>query len=282
MIGEFIKAKHNRSLVILSGVLLIAFILVFLPTWQALISVWSSSDDYSHGFLIVPLSLYIIWQKRQQLGNAVISPTWPAFPLILFALLLYLVARYAEILTLAPLAMILFLGSGLLFLFGRQVFKLCLFPLFLLVFMVPVPAQIYAQLTIPLQLLVSQMTVFLATLLGVPILREGYVREDREHTLQVVQACSGLRSIMSLLTLGAVIGYFGLKSNISRSVLFVFAIPAAVIANILRVLLMVVAFYFFNYDLTYGTVHTLFGAGIFGLAVVLFLLLRKGLSLCER
>lgn len=283
MIGQSLKARENRSLVVLSGVLLLAFVFVFLPTWQNLVRVWSSSDDYSHGFLIVPLSLFIVWLKRDEFSKATIRSNWLGLPLVVVSLLLYLVAVYAEILTLAPLSMILFLGAGVLFLYGRQVLKICLFPLFLLVFMVPVPAQIYAALTIPLQLFVTKMTVFVAAfLMGIPLFHEGNVLYLPEHTLQVVEACSGLRSIMALLTVGVVAGYFGLRSNPLRAVLFVSAVPIAILVNIVRVLVMVIAFYHFDYDLTRGTAHTVFGALIFGLAILLFLLLLKVLSLCEK
>ncbi|WP_321371033.1 exosortase A [uncultured Desulfuromusa sp.] len=282
MTGDSFDLKKNRTTLSLLGFLVLAFIIVFYPTWQSLFQVWSSSDDYSHGFLIVPLCLYLLWQKREDLKHAAIKPSWVAFPLVLLSLFLYVVAQYAEILTLAPLAMILFLGSSTVFLFGVQVFKVCMFPLFLLLFMVPVPTQIYAALTIPLQLFVTKMTVYISSLIGIPILREGNVISLPEHTLQVVQACSGLRSIMSLLTLGVVIGYFGLKSNLLRTVLFVSAVPIAILVNIVRVLLMVIAFYYFNFDLAEGTIHTAFGAGIFGLSIVLFLLFREVLVLCEK
>ncbi|MEZ4600279.1 MAG: exosortase [Syntrophotaleaceae bacterium] len=275
------RAEHNRYLWVLSSLLGFAFLFAFLPTWRSLIYAWSSSDDYSHGFLIVPLSLYIVWKKRGELRTATNRPNWLIFPLVVFSLLIYLVAKYAEILTLAPLSMILFIGASLFFLFGGKLFRHLVFPWFLLVFMVPVPSQIYAALTIPLQLFVTEVTAFLASLFGIPILREGNVLYLPEHTLQVVQACSGLRSIMSLLTLGAVIGYFGLQKNFLRGVLFISAIPVAILVNIVRVLLMVFAFYYFSFDLAEGIVHTIFGAAIFGLAMVLFLLARKVLALCE-
>ncbi len=92
-----------------------------------------------------------------------------------------------------------------------------------------------------------------------PFLRHG----DPNQTLQVVQACSGLRSVISLLLLSAVFGYFTLKSNILRAVLFICGIPAAILVNIIRVLLLVLAFHYLNYDLTKGTTHTLFGMLIF-------------------
>jgi len=262
--------------------LVTVFIMVFFPTWKSLFNAWSSSDDYSHGFLIVPLSLYFIWQKKENLAAVTVKPSWFAFPLILLSLVLYLVSQYAGILTLAPFAMILFIGSSVIFLFGCQLFNICLFPLFLLLFMIPVPGQIYAAITIPLQLFVTKVTVFIASSIGIPILREGNVLSLPEHTLQVVQACSGLRSIMTLLTLGIVIAYFSLKSNLLRTILFFLAIPIAILVNVVRVLLMVIAFYYYNFDLATGTIHTVFGGVIFGLAMLLFIFSRRGLALCEK
>jgi exosortase len=248
---------------------------------MSLLNAWSSSDDYSHGFLIVPLSFYVLWQKRDELREVQIRPTWMVFPLVGLSLVSYLFADYAEIQTLRPLAMILFLGSSLFFLFGKQFFKVCRFPLFLLLFMVPVPAQIYAVLTIPLQLFVTKATAFILSTIGIPNLREGNVLHLPEHTMQVVQACSGLRSIMSLLTLGLLVGYFSLVSNLLRTILFLFAIPIAILVNVVRLLLIVTFLYYYNFDLASGIPHTVLGVLIFCLAILLFMFLRKGLSLCE-
>jgi len=157
--------------------------------------------------------------------------------------------------------------------------KELLFPLFLLLFMIPVPAQIYSKFTIPLQLFVSKSSVWIGAIMGLPIYREGNVIHLPNQTLQVVQACSGLRSVISLLLLSAVFGYFTLKANILRAVLFICGIPAAILVNIIRVLLLVLAFHYLNYDLTKGTIHTVFGMLIFILALI-FLLGIKGL-LCN-
>jgi len=97
----------------------------------------------------------------------------------------------------------------------------------------------------------------------------------------VVQACSGLRSMMTLLTLAAVFGYFTLRSNLSRSILLVFSVPAAIIVNIVRVLVMIAAFYYFDFDLTSGTAHTVFGVAIFVLALVLIALMKGVLAFWE-
>ena len=266
---------------------------VFFPTLKSLVEAWWFSDDYSHGFLIIPISGYVLWQKREELMRAEdmgdylrmrakSKSSWLFFPAILLTLFLYVLAHYAGVLTLAPLAMILFLSVTVCFLYGLSVFRICLFALFLLLFMIPVPTQVYSSLTIPLQLYVTKATVIISQGIGVPILREGNVLFLPEHTLQVVEACSGLRSIMTLLTLGTIISYFFLKSFILRVVLSLSAIPIAIMINIVRVMLMVIAFYYFDFDLAQGALHTAFGATIFVLAVVFFLMFRKVLALCER
>ncbi len=258
------------------------FLYIFSPTWLSLYRVWSSSDDYSHGFLIVPLSLYILWMKREELKAAPINPPWWFFPPVLLALLLYIVAVYGAILTLRPLAMVATLAAGVLFLFGWQVFRICAFPLFLLLFMIPVPAQIYAQITLPLQLLVTKMAVSISQGMGIMIFREGNVIYLPDHVLQVVEACSGLRSIMALITLGVLSSYFLLRSVVLRTIITAAAIPIAIFVNVIRVLLMIFAFYYWDFDLTEEPIHTFFGLAIFGLAILLFFLLIRVLALCDR
>lgn len=174
--------------------------------------------------------------------------------------------------------MIFFIAGAVLYFYGFKMLKEVLFPIVILLFMIPVPAQIYATLTIPLQLFVSKSSTWIVSIFGVPVYREGNVIQISEYTLQVVQACSGLRSIMSLLTLSTVFGYFSLKSNLLRSILIVLGIPAAIIVNIIRVIAMIFVFHLFNYDLTTGTIHTVFGIVIFGLALLLIFLAKGVLS----
>jgi len=101
-------------------------------------------------------------------------------------------------------------------------------------------------------------------------------------TFQVVQACSGLRSIMTMLTLGAVFGYFSLRSVPLRMILIAAGIPIAIAVNIFRVFAMVFAYNYFKLNLTEGTPHTILGLLVFALGFALFLILQKGLARCER
>jgi exosortase len=254
---------------LLLALLFAGFILVYFPVWKSLVLTWYNSDDYSHGFFIVPICVFIIWQKRKTLAETPIRSSSWGLAVVIFALLMYLLGHLGEIATVASFSMVLVLAGLVIYFFGLQMFKELLFPLFLLLFMIPVPSQIYSTLTIPLQLFVSRVSAGIAGILGIPIYREGNVINLPEYTLQVVQACSGLRSMISLLTLSAIFAYMTLKSNTLRTILFLSGIPAAIIVNIFRVLLMIVAFYYFQYDLAEGSVHTVFGVVIFILALAI-------------
>ncbi|AJE03480.1 exosortase [Geobacter pickeringii] len=280
--NERTGGEGSLRLYIFLGIFAVTFSAAYYPVMAGLIQSWAASDDYSHGFLIVPLALYITWLKRDELGRQPVSGSWTGLLLVVLSLCAFLFAQVGGILTLSSLSLIVTVWGAVLFLFGFGMLRQLLFPLFLLLFMIPVPAQIYAALTTPLQLFVSKVAVEMASLAGIPVYREGNVIHHTQGVFQVVQACSGMRSIMALLTLGALLAYFGLRSSLPRGVLFVSAIPIAVAINVLRVFTIIAAFHFLGLDLAEGTPHTVLGIVLFGIAFVLFVAIRKGLSLCER
>jgi len=266
----------------LTAALAAGFIIAYFPVWKNLVTAWYNNDQYSHGFFILPVCLYILWQKKEILTKVPLSPSRWGMALVIFSLLIYLFAHFAEIVTIASLSLVLFLAGVVIYFYGFLMFKELFFPLFLLLFMIPVPSQIFSSLTIPLQIFVSKSSVFIGSFLCIPIYREGNVIHLPEQTLQVVQACSGLRSLISLLTLSVVFGYLTLKSNILRSILFISGIPIAIIVNVVRVLLMALAFYYFNYDLTKGTIHTVFGMIIFVFALIIVAIGKGVLSIWDK
>jgi len=266
----------------LQAVLLLSFLLAYFPVWKGLVSVWYNSDDYSHGFFILPIVVYSLWQKKEKLAKIPLQPSNIGLMLLIVSLVFYVLAFYAEIKTLASLAMIISVAGTVMYLYGIAIFREISFPLFFLVFMIPVPAQVYSALTLPLQLIVSQVSVWFSMLMGVPIFREGNVIYLPERTLEVVQACSGLRSLMSLLTLSVMIAYFTLHSNKLRILLMLSGIPAAIAVNVVRVLIMILAFHYFGYDLTQGSIHTIFGMVIFVFAIIIVFLVKGVLSFWDR
>jgi exosortase len=258
------------------------FFIVFSSVLRRLISTWSNSENYSHGFFIIPISIYLIWMKKDRVLETPKNNQRIGFYIFLFGLLIYVVANYAYITTLASMAMLITLYGMILYLYGFQMFRLLAFPLFFLILMIPVPEQIYSSLTIPLQLFVSKTSTDFAMLLNIPIFRQGNVIQLPEQVLEVVQACSGLRSVVSLLAVSAVFGYLRVNSNYLRSIIFFSSIPIAIIVNIFRVIIMIIASYYFQYDLSQGTIHTIFGMIIFALALVILFSLGKGLSFWDK
>lgn len=244
------------------------FIATYFPVLQELVKTWWRSDEYSHGFLIVPICCYIIWLKRNQLQSITYKPSIVGLIISICSLAVYVIGFYAGISTLCYLTIVPFWVGCVIYLYGYEMAKALFFPFLLLFFMIPVPSQLYSLLTIPLQLFVSKISVTSASNLGVPIYGEGNLIFLKDRTLEVVEACSGLRSLISLLTLSLIFGYFTLGSNILRGILFISAIPVAIFVNIVRVVLIVMALEYFDFDLTLDKYHSWFGLLIFILALV--------------
>jgi len=253
----------------LLAVLAAGFFLAYFPVWKRLVATWLSSEEYSHGFFMVPACAYIVWKQRAALAHVPLRPSNLGLALSLFFLVAYLVADFAEILTLSSLSMVFFLAGAIACLYGFPMLRALKFPLFLLLFMIPVPAQIQSELTIVLQLFVTKASVWVSALIGVPVYREGNVIHLPGHTLQVVQACSGLRSLFPLMALAALFGYLSLKSNVLRAILLFAAAPTAVVVNIVRVFTLIIAFYYYEVDLSDGSIHTLLGTLVFILGVLI-------------
>ncbi len=271
----------NIKIISLTTSLVISFIIAYFPVWKNLVLAWSTMDDYSHGFLIIPICGYILFQKRQKLTRVEIKPSGWGFVLVTLSILLYLFSHIAEIVTLSSLSMIVLLLGIIIYLYGFTIAKECLFPLFLLLFMIPIPSQIYSALTIPLQLFVSHISVWAASMLALPACREGNIIQIPDHTLQVVSACSGLRSMISLLTLCAVFAHLTLKSNFLKIILFLSGIPVSIFVNIIRIIILMLAYYYFDYDLTNGPIHSVFGSIIFIFAIISIVLIKGLLSIWD-
>jgi exosortase len=253
----------------------LAFFVAYFPVWRRLVFSWATSEDNAHGFFILPVFLYIVWSKREDLVRVPRAPTWWGLIIILFSLLMYLFSHFAEIMTLASYSIIFVSAGVVVFLFGFSLLKELIFPFFLLLFMIPVPSQIYSYLTIPLQLLVSKASVGLGMLAGIPVYREGNVIYLPNFTLQVVQACSGLRSMISLLAIGAIVGYLTTRTTKARIIIILCAFPVAMIVNIFRVFAMEFSLYYFEFDLTVGYVHTLIGILIFFFSLAMIIAVRN-------
>jgi exosortase len=239
----------------------------YLPVLTHLIEQWNSDEDMGHGFFVPVLAGYIAWQKRDEFLAEPAKPSWLGLALVLYAALQLGIATLGAELFLARTALVLSIIGAVWFLGGVKRLRVMAFPLFLLFFMVPIPAILYNQVTFPLQLLASRMAEWALMLIGIPVLREGNILELAGEKLSVVDACSGIRSLLSLTFLSLVYGYFFEKKIWLRVVLFAATVPIAILANAGRVTVTgILADYKPEY--AHGIMHSASGLVIFMVALV--------------
>jgi len=244
------------------------------PLLLSLVRIWYDDPDMGHGFFVPVIAGYIAWKKRDEIADAVPNPNWWGLAIMLFGALQLYVATLGAELFLSRTSLIISLVGAVLLLGGTRYVKVFAFPLFLLLFMIPIPAIIYNQLTFPLQLIASSAAENGISLLQIPVLREGNVLELASTKLNVVEACSGIRSLLTLTFLSLVYGYFFEKRTWVRVVLFFATIPIAIVANAGRVTLTGVVAQF-NPALADGLFHEAQGWVIFMVALVILVALHQ-------
>ncbi len=207
------------------------------PILIALFRQWGYDEDMGHGFFVPVISAYIVWQRREELLAMVPKPDWRGLLVVAAGALQMIVAVLGTELFTSRTAMIITLIGTVWTLGGSEILKKLTFPLFLLFFMVPIPGVIYNQITFPLQILASRLADDALTIMNVPVFREGNILDLPNQRLSVVEACSGIRSLLSLTFLSLVYGYFFEKRRWVRVTLFLATIPIAIVANGSRVTL---------------------------------------------
>jgi exosortase A len=221
----------------LTAVVLIAggIALVYWQVFQKLVYDWTNDGNYSHGFLIPPLALYFAWERRRRLASLEPKPTWLGLVVFAGSILVLLAGVLGSELFLTRISLIGVVTGIVLFLYGWQHLQALIFPLAFLLLMIPIPAIIFNQIAFPLQLLASRAGEAAISAANIPVLREGNVLVLANTSLEVAEACSGIRSLISLLTLGIVFGYFTDSRTWVRTVMALSTIPVAIISNGARV-----------------------------------------------
>ena len=195
---------------------------------------WSDPNS-SHGFLVPVFSGFVLWRERSRLFGLIPRPSPWGLPLLIFSLCVLVVGVLGAEVFLSRVSLLLLMASLIIYLRGWQYFRIALFPLAFLILMIPLPEILLSQITFPLQILASKLASALLPFMGVPVLREGNLITIPVMHLEVAEACSGIRSLLSLVTLAIIYGYFLERRKSMRVVLAVAAIPIAVVANGLRV-----------------------------------------------
>ncbi|HET9833596.1 MAG TPA: exosortase A [Vicinamibacterales bacterium] len=258
-----------------AGVVLLGFGLLYWQVLVKLVSDWYHDDNYSHGFLIVPIAVYFAWERRERLKAAAQNPSILGLVVIVGSILVLLAGILGSELFLTRISIVGALVGTVLFLFGWQHLRVLAFPIAFLLLMIPIPAIIFNQIAFPLQLLASRFGETAMGMADVPVLREGNVLILANTTLEVAEACSGIRSLVSLLTLAIVLGYFSDRRLWVRCFVALSSIPVAVVTNGFRVAGTGIAAHRFGAAAAEGFFHEFSGWLVFVAAFALTLAIQR-------
>ncbi|MBZ5561084.1 MAG: exosortase [Acidobacteriia bacterium] len=236
-----------------------------------LILEWWRDPNFSHGFLVPAFSAFIVWRNRRELAALPLVSSWSGLAIIIGALAMLIVGVLGAEFFLSRCSFVFLLAGLIVFFLGWRHFRSVLFPWAFLFFMIPIPAIIFNQIAFPLQFVAARLADSLLTLLGVPVLREGNIIQLPTITLEVAEACSGIRSLMSLGALAVIYGYFLEPRAFRRVLLALAAIPIAVVANGLRVMGTGLAGYYWDPEKAEGFFHEFSGWVIFVISLALLL-----------
>ena len=266
------SAPDVRRAYAATGLLVVSAVAVFAPILWYMVEHWRLVPDYSHGFLVAPLAAYFAWERRRKLQRTPVEPSWWGLaPLALGAAALAVGRLGVELMAMRT-AFVLTLNGLVLLLLGPRVYRVLAFPLLFLFLMVPLPQSLVNVVAFPLQLVAADLAVETLYRIGVPALREGNIIHLANTQLFVAEACSGLRSLMALGTLGVVFAYFFRKHWAERLVIVLSTIPIAILVNAFRVGLTGYLTHRWGEAAAQGVIHQTEGFFTFGLAFALLLL----------
>jgi exosortase len=240
---------------------------------------WYTIPDYSHGFLVPLFSGYLIWDKRKTLSATPVRQTWRGVSLIVFAIILLILGVYGVELFTTRMSFIFLMGGLIWTFFGGKMLRELRFPLLVLILAIPIPAIIFNHITFPLQLLASRIASDILPMLGVPVLQEGNVIQLPVMKLEVAEACSGIRSLMSLFALAVFYGYFLERTTTRRTILALASIPIAVAANVVRIVGTGLCVQYWDPDKALGFFHEFSGWVMFVISLGCLYLVHRAMRL---
>lgn len=274
-----IEAPQPKARNLLTVIPFAALLVIYLPALYDLVVDWYTDANYSHGFLVPVISGVLLWKKREKLAAARRALDRRGLIVIVAGLGLFIIANGAAEYCSLRLSFVLTLFGLTYYLFGREVMKLCWFEIFFLVFMIPIPYVIYYGLTFPMQTLAAKITAGALHFIGMGTIRQGNIIHISGHSLEVAEACSGIRSLVSLLALGAIYAHVTQRRFTAQLVLFLSTVPIAVISNVFRVFVTSLLVYTVTDRITEEPLHSIMGLSVFVAAFVMLftfgLVLRK-------
>jgi exosortase len=243
---------------------------------------WWTDSNASHGLIVPFVCAWIIWRQRDRIASARVEPNWWGIAIILAGVAVFLAGVFGAEVFLSRVSLLILLAGLAVQLRGWPFFRTLLFPWALLFLTIPLPAIILNEIAFPLQLLASRLASSLLEFFGVPVLLLGNVIQLPSITLDVVEACSGLRSLVSLITLAVIYGYLFESSMWRRCLLVAIAIPVAVLANGVRIMGSGLLGQYWDPQKAEGFFHLFSGWLVFLVSLLFLFLFHALLSLFNR
>jgi exosortase len=251
------------------------FLVLYLPVLLPLAKQWIYDSNYQHGLAVPLVSAFILWRRRAILGaTGGNRSAFAGWTLILLASLLLIGGTAASELFTARFSLPLMLIGILLVLRGREFVRRAAFPLLFLFMMIPLPYIIYYKLTFPMQLMSAKLSAAFLRSIGVDVIQRGNILSLPNYTLEVVAACSGLRSLMTMITLSLILTAFTEMSVRRKAILAASSVPIAIIANTIRLAVMAIGAYAVSPAFVDGILHEISGLIVFSVGFVMLLIVR--------
>jgi len=245
-------------------------ILLFLPVLGPLVSQWFNDENMGYAFFVPLVAGYVVWLDRARILAAPVKPCWPAMALVVWGFCQMLLGLLGALSFVSRTAFLVSMVGVVWTIAGRAVVRTLLFPIVLLLFMFPIPLYVYQKMTIPLQMLATQVAATGLETLGVPVLQQGNVLTLADHQLDVVEACSGIRSLLSLTFLAVAYGrLFETRTWVKIALLFS-TVPIAILCNAARITLTGILTQY-KPEIAEGAYHAFEGWVIFMLELVVLL-----------
>ncbi len=275
------KISELKITAVFLPVIILLFFLSYHSTISWMLIRWGGADSYySHGYLIPFISAYLIWLKKDELKTQPIGYSPLGLVLVLFAILLHILGTVLYIFSISGFSMFFFIVGAVLFICGKDITRTISFPLAFLVFMFPLPLALLSLMTFPLKMLVAKAGVAIVSLLGIPVIREGFDITIPGGNLVVGNPCSGLRSLIAFIALGAIMAYFADTTNTRKTLIFLSSIPIAVMSNIVRVPSLILIAHYWGMDAASpeSVLHDLTGMLVFVIGFALMILSSKAIQ----
>ncbi len=261
-----------------AGVLFLLTAWLYAPIVTRLAVQWWQDPNYIHGFFVPAFSLLLLWEDRAKLAALPLKPSWSGLVILLFALLALAVGVLSSEFFLPRISLLLLIAGIVVFFAGWEYLLAVSFPLTFLILMVP-SATIFTRVTFPLQILASKTASFLLMLAGVSVVREGNILLLSGARMQVAEACSGIQSLFSLVTLAIVYGYLVETKIGMRVLLALAAVPISILANALRISATGLVLQRWGIERAQGSFHTFSGWLIFMSCLAVLFLFHRGLRI---